>query len=201
MEQMSRDPYGDALRAIRNLAAAGRFGWGEPLVVKDLSEEIGYSHTPVREALACLAGEGLIERRRGRGYFFPALTAPDVIDLWELEWAYVHAALQLHGPRTAGLQKAAGSVTTSGFEPLFCALVRGSGNAALADAHAQITERLVPVRRGAETLRPDWTPDPDALIAAARMGEESLFLELFDTHHRQRCSLADRIALHMQRGA
>lgn len=201
MESLARDPYGDALKAIRDLAASGRFGWGEPLVVKDLSEEIGYSHTPVREALACLAGEGLIERRRGRGYFFPALTAPDVIDLWELEWAYVHAALQLHGPRTARLQKAAGTIDRAGFEALFAAVVDGSGNAALAEAHAQITERLVPIRRGAEALSPDWSPDAEALLAAARSGDEPRFLELFDAHHRQRCALADRIALHMQRGA
>lgn len=200
METTFRDPYGDALKAIRDLLASGRFGWGEPLVVKDLSEEIGYSHTPVREALACLAGEGLIDRRRGRGYFFPALTAADVIDLWELEWAYIHAALQLHGPRTARLQKA-GAVDAPGFEGLFSALAQGSGNAALADAHALITERLVPIRRGAETLRPDWAPDATDLISAARLGEAPLFLELFDAHHRQRCGLSDRIALHMQRGA
>jgi len=201
MEPSFRDPYGDALRALRDLADAGRFGWGEPLVVKDLSEEIGYSHTPVREALACLAGEGLIERRRGRGYFFPSLTAPDVIDLWDLEWAYVHAALRLHAPRPANLQKAAGAVDRPTFLHLFSAVVVGSGNAALARAHAQLTERLSPVRRGVAILNPDWTPSPADLLDAARSGDDRLFLEEFEGHHRQRCALADRVALHMQRTA
>lgn len=200
MESTSRDPYGDALKAIRDLAAANRFGWGEPLVVKDLSEEIGYSHTPVREALACLAGEGLIERRRRRGYFFPALTAPDVTDLW-VQWAYVHAALQLHGPRPARLQKAAGALEAPTFDALLAAVVAGSGNAALTRAHQRLDERLGPVRRGAETLGPIWSPTAADLHASARAGEDRLFLELFEAHHRQRCGLADRIALHMQRGA
>ncbi|MFT4954868.1 MAG: DNA-binding GntR family transcriptional regulator [Brevundimonas sp.] len=199
MEHALRDPYGDALRALRELAAAGRFGWGEPLVVKDLAEEIGYSHTPVREALACLAGEGLFERRRGRGYFFPSLTAADVIDLWDLDWAYLHAALRLHDPRLTGLQKAAGGVGRAAFEDLFTALIACSGNSALGRAHGQLADRLIPVRRAESALSPHWTPGPADLISAAREGRHADFLELFEAHHRQRCALAEAVAVHMQR--
>lgn len=201
MDHPPRDPYGDALKALRDLAAGGRFGWGEPLVVKDLSEEIGYSHTPVREALARLSGEGLIERRRGRGYFFPSLTAPDVIDLWDLEWAYVHAALRLHAPRPANLQRAAGLANRPTFADLFSAVVSGSGNAALARAHDQLAERLAPVRRTVLGLDPVWSPTAGDLLEAARAGDDPAFLERFEAHHRQRCALADRIAMHMQRTA
>jgi len=74
----SRDPYGTALGAVRRFADDGRFVPGEPIVVTELAAEVGLSATPVREALACLAGQGLIERRRGRGYFYPALDGSEI---------------------------------------------------------------------------------------------------------------------------
>ena len=77
----ARDPYGVALGAMRQFAREGRFEPGDPLVVTDLAAEIGLSPTPVREALACLAGEGLIERQRGKGSFYPVLSAAEIIDL------------------------------------------------------------------------------------------------------------------------
>ncbi|MCQ4078953.1 GntR family transcriptional regulator, partial [Klebsiella pneumoniae] len=61
----SRDPYNDALTALAAFAGSGRFGWGEPLVATALAAELELSQTPVREALARLAGEGLIEHRPG----------------------------------------------------------------------------------------------------------------------------------------
>lgn len=72
-----RDPYHSALNALAGFAAAGRFGWGEPLVATALAEELRLSPTPVREALARLAGEGVIEHRPGRGYFAPSPTASE----------------------------------------------------------------------------------------------------------------------------
>ena len=76
-----RDPYHSALNALAGFAAAGRFGWGEPLVATALAEELRLSPTPVREALARLAGEGVIEHRPGRGYFAPSPTASDIAEM------------------------------------------------------------------------------------------------------------------------
>ncbi|KAK0361204.1 hypothetical protein LTR94_024288 [Friedmanniomyces endolithicus] len=73
-----RDPYKAAMGAISSLARAGRFIPGESLVVSELAVEVGYSPTPVREALACLAGRGMIERHKGKGYFYPKLAAAEL---------------------------------------------------------------------------------------------------------------------------
>lgn len=83
----SRDPYGVALCALRQWTAERLFAPGQALVVTDLAERIGLSPTPVREALACLAGEGLIDRRKGKGYLYPADTAPTLLDLYALQRA------------------------------------------------------------------------------------------------------------------
>ncbi len=67
------DPYHMALSALSGFAGEGRFGAGTPLVVTTLARELGLSPTPVREALARLAGEGVIDHWPGRGYFSPGL--------------------------------------------------------------------------------------------------------------------------------
>lgn len=62
-----RDPFDRALTALRaRLVRSGPLQ-GAPLLVTTLAGELGVSPTPVREALAWLAGEGVIARRSG-GY-------------------------------------------------------------------------------------------------------------------------------------
>ncbi|WP_392354013.1 GntR family transcriptional regulator [Brevundimonas sp. LF-1] len=54
------------------------------MVVTTLARELGLSPTPVREALARLAGEGVIEHWPGRGYFAPRLAASDIVEALRL---------------------------------------------------------------------------------------------------------------------
>lgn len=199
MTYVQRDPYGQALGALRRFTLDGRFGWGQPLVVKDLAEEIGLSHTPVREALACLAGEGLIERRRGKGYFFPALTGPDVIDLFDLDWSYVHSALTLHAPRTVTLQKLGGRPAPPDFPTLYRDFVLQTGNEALIAAYDRLLERLLPVQRAEVALDCRYVPSAADLAAAAARADHGAVLEIIARHHAQRCAEAAALARHLQR--
>ncbi len=48
-----------------------------------LSEALGVSRTPVREALSELAGEGLLRYERNRGYSTPVFALQDVRDFFE----------------------------------------------------------------------------------------------------------------------
>lgn len=197
-----RDSYGLAMKALKRFAGEGRFGWGEPLVVKDLAAEIGLSPTPVREALACLSGEGLIERQRGRGYFFPALTAPDIIDLYDLQWSYLHSALTLHARGAAALHKAATVLDPeSGFQPLFTVMVAHSANEALITAYDQLAKRLAPVWRAEADLAAAFHPTPAAIIRAITAANCTELLELVGAHHRQRCELAGETARLLRRTA
>lgn len=103
---------------------------------------MGAERAPGSEALACLAGEGLIERRRGRGYFYPTLTAADVIDLFELQLAYLHGALTLNSRGLAPLRKAvAGIDALDGVQAVFHAMIAQSDNAALTLAHRRLSHR------------------------------------------------------------
>lgn len=190
-----RDPYNAALGAVRHFAQAGRFTPGEAIVVTELAAEVGLSATPVREALACLAGEGLIERRRGRGYFYPALGVADVIDLFELQLAYLHAALTLQSRGLAPLRKAADIDPVAGAQVLFDAIIAQSANSALILAHQRLTDRLAGVLRLEHRNNDADRPKVRAMIEAIADGRIADLLSLLQRHHEDRCARARRLLI------
>jgi DNA-binding GntR family transcriptional regulator len=68
---------------LREYLRSGRLSWGEPLREASLAVRLGVSRTPVREALARLASEGLVEAH-GRSFTVPTLTEDDVEDIYDL---------------------------------------------------------------------------------------------------------------------
>ncbi|HEX7944210.1 MAG TPA: GntR family transcriptional regulator, partial [Phenylobacterium sp.] len=94
-EVRNRDPFGAVLETLRQQIRRGDLPPGEPLIVMDLAQDLGVSATPVREALAYLAGEGLIDGRRGRvrGYATWRPSAADLTELYRLHQAQVVFAL------------------------------------------------------------------------------------------------------------
>jgi DNA-binding GntR family transcriptional regulator len=68
--------------AVRRAILEGRLRPGETLSISDLAADLGVSHSPVREALQGLSGQGLVLLRPGR----TAVVAP--LDLSELEEIY-----------------------------------------------------------------------------------------------------------------
>jgi len=196
----ARDPYAVALGALRRMAGEGRFQWGEAVVVKVVAAELQLSTTPVREALACMSGLGLIEHRRGHGYFYPSLTAADIIDLYDVEWTYVHGALTLHHRGAASLQEAVAALgSRTSLRLLFAAIVDHTGNEALSARHAGIVEQL----SSPERTRLALEEDPDEAVArmtrAVALGDRDLLLELVVVHHRQRCGRAGEITRLLRR--
>ena len=189
MSYTARDPYGAALGAVRRIADSGRFSPGEPIVVTDLTGEVGLSPTPVREALACLSGQGLVDRRPRRGYFFPALSGGEIIDLFELELAYLHAALTLYPRGLAPLRKAVVAIDPAdGPAALFQAVIGSSGNAALSWAHRRLTDRLKAVLRLERTRNEADAVHVREMIKAIVDGRIPALLHLLEEHHERRCA-------------
>ncbi|MBE0550594.1 MAG: GntR family transcriptional regulator [Rubrivivax sp.] len=80
----------DALRLqLRN----GGVRPGQALQEVRIAEQLGVSRTPVREAMARLASEGLLATDR-RSFTVPALTLADVDDIYELRCLIEPAALR-----------------------------------------------------------------------------------------------------------
>ena len=85
-----RDPFGMALASLRTALEDG-LAPGQHLSVVDIAASLGLSTSPVREALSRLCGEGLVEDRRGLGYFTRAAPLEDVLGL--LAVSYTHLTL------------------------------------------------------------------------------------------------------------
>jgi DNA-binding GntR family transcriptional regulator len=69
--------------SLRQMIASGMLVTGSRIDERAISEQLGVSRTPLREAIAKLAKEGLIEQRPYRGNFVRAFSPKQVNDLYE----------------------------------------------------------------------------------------------------------------------
>lgn len=89
------EPLGDRVYAtLREYLRAGRISAGQPLQEASLASQLGVSRTPVREALARLASEGLVVAE-GRSFILPALGVGDIEDIYALRFLLEPEALRL----------------------------------------------------------------------------------------------------------
>jgi DNA-binding GntR family transcriptional regulator len=81
---------------LRERVIAGTISPGEFIREHDVSERLGVSRTPVREALARLASEGFLERIPHRGFRLPEETVDDLVEIYP-----IMTALEVLGTREA----------------------------------------------------------------------------------------------------
>lgn len=90
MEIISREDNSKhriAYSKIKNAIIKNQFAPGTLLVERQLSEQLGVSRTPIREALRKLVGEGLVEFIPNRGVFVSSIRLEDIIEIYELREA------------------------------------------------------------------------------------------------------------------
>jgi DNA-binding GntR family transcriptional regulator len=85
-------------QTLRELLRTGRIGPSERLQEVALATQLGVSRTPVREALARLASEGLVEAD-GRSFAVPGLTSEDLGDIYALRSLLEPEAIRLASSR------------------------------------------------------------------------------------------------------
>lgn len=84
---------------LRTLIVHGDLAPGTALQETQLSEELGISRTPLREALKLLAAEGLLELRSNRSAQIAPLRQSEIDDLFEVIGAIEGIAAQLAASR------------------------------------------------------------------------------------------------------
>lgn len=88
------EPLGDRVYAtLREHLRGGRIATGEPLQEAAVAAQLGVSRTPVREALARLASEGLVVAE-GRSFRVPTLADADIEDIYALRFLLEPEALR-----------------------------------------------------------------------------------------------------------
>lgn len=171
---------------LRDAVLTGALNPGEQLREQGLSEELGVSRTPLRQAMQRLVGEGLLESRRNVGVFVRKLSVGELRGVLEcrrsLEAGAAALAAQKCTPKQAvelrrlgrKVDKATGNSSwadTAGDELVFHRRVLE-----LADnpelersvAHAQLIFWTLGRRGGMAGLRPQTRPPiPHAAVAEA----------------------------------
>ncbi|GAA4486963.1 GntR family transcriptional regulator [Rhodococcus olei] len=150
--------------SLRNDLMSGRIGPGERLGEERLAEMYGVSRTPVREALARLQADGLVERdEHGLYPYRPRLD--ELAGLYELRITLeirgirriLDGSGECHDPAVLGPElerwyglRADVPAPDAGFvaldERFHTALLASSGNRALVDALAGVNAKVRPVR-------------------------------------------------------
>jgi len=85
LEQVTTETLQEkAYSAIRDSIIRNDLLPGQPLSIDELARDLGVSPTPVREALARLSADGLVERVRNRTALVAKITAEDVRQVYEV---------------------------------------------------------------------------------------------------------------------
>lgn len=84
-----------AYRAIRNAIVSGTYRPGEKLSIRGLSQSLGVSLTPVREALRRLSSEGAVSVEAYRSARIPDLSVAEIEELWLLRTLLEGGATEL----------------------------------------------------------------------------------------------------------
>lgn len=148
-----RDPFGTALSGLRRALESG-LAPGQHLPIGDIASALNLSTSPVREALSRLCGEGLIEDRRGQGYFTRTYPLEDIQGLLALERAHVRLA----AATTTTLPVAEDDVAV---EAWIAGLMKDCSSHPLVESFDRVHQRLEPLRRlhGRTTAEPGMAAD------------------------------------------
>ena len=85
----------EAYDGIRRMIHSGEFPPGAQIHERVMTEKLGLSRTPIRQALTRLASEGLVERIPRAGVFVRRLDATEMVELVELRRALEAASASM----------------------------------------------------------------------------------------------------------
>lgn len=197
MADPQAEPFSIALSVLRARLEQGRLPPGARIVAVDVADELGLSTTPVREALSRLAGEDVVEDRRGQGYFVRRLNAGDIADLYRTSLALLLIALDPRRTRRPPAEGEPESATTDDpvrdVDAAFRRWITGAGSRLLIRDFRLVQIRLGPVRRVEAELIGDLAAEASALIGseAAPRADRLALLRQF---HGLRIREAERLA-------
>lgn len=190
------EPFRQALVDLRRRLRDGALEPGARVTAREVADQLKLSHTPVREALSRLAGEGLLEDRRGDGFFVPELSAADVAVLYRLSEQLLLIAQA--GARASGeiqvTEPKADDDPIRASERLFVAWVGESRSRVTIEAYRSVAIRLASVRRHEVEFIDDLAHEAELLQRLAGPTRRRDRTGAIQAFHRRRVALAERLA-------
>ena len=181
----------------------GRLEPGAELAEVALSEQLGVSRGPIREAIGRLASEGLVTVRPRRGAVVRSLSKEEFLELYQVREALERMAMQLAVPRLAAehfeelteLNTAMDGHAARGDVAKFfeanlafhARLFDASGNGKLQESYQQLLGQLGRYRLRSLTLRGNLqrsVSEHAAILRAAKRGDADRAAQLMAEHIR-----------------
>lgn len=195
----------EAYARLRDAIISGELAPDEPLSEVALAARLGISRTPVREALARLADDGLVVAQTGRGARVSGISLTDINDLFEVREALEVLAAQLASRNLRGgpadleqlIDQFEPFESTDGEPPFesYYALTAAMDGALIAKAgNRRLEEALREVWGHSRRLRQYASHDVERLEASAR--EHRIILRAVCDRDLERVETAVRT--HMQ---
>lgn len=187
---------------------------GESLSEKALSERLGLSRTPIREACQRLAREGLVRLVPGRGAFVAEISIPDVVELFQIREALEAFAARLaaRNPDPALIDGLIADLDATKLdEPadveayydlstrIDLAILEMASNSRLSRALDEVWTQVTRARRVASTNASRLQGSAEehrAILSAIRSGDESVAHEAMASHVQRSLS---HLLLHVGR--
>jgi DNA-binding GntR family transcriptional regulator len=180
-----------ATGALRSMILSGELTPGEHLVEERLTEQLGISRPPLREAMRILQHEGLIVTRPRRGSTVVTLTEQDVYEIITLRRALERLAVELGVPVREPERLERIRLTLQQMEDHAAAQDRPALVRAGYDFHAAIVG-LAGHRRLEETY--GWVKQQMLLCMARNLEVREHFFENLEEHVARHRHLFDLIA-------
>ncbi len=190
-----RDPFSHALDNLRSRATGGVWKPGAPVVIIDEARRLGLSTTPVREALAWLCGEGLMERAPRAGYLLPRLDASLLRDRLWLRLRCLTASLELTEDLTSSVSAEDDGGDEMGVKELFERLIRATGNRALIDSYLRVDAQLRMVTDAESRVFLHGADEGRELVRLAGVGSRGQLAAGIAAFHRRRIDNAALLVL------
>jgi DNA-binding GntR family transcriptional regulator len=208
--------HDQAAARLRLLIVRGDLSPEQPLLEADLSDALGISRTPLREALKQLASEGLVELRLNRSAVVAPLRPAELVELFEAVGAIERSAAELAAirmnerdiERLEALQQRIEWHHDRGelrdyFEvnqQIHGAIVGFAGNSVLKATHDMLMPRAERARFLALSVRGRWdeSVDEHREILAALKARDATRAGALLGHHVRRTGLVMADALQAQ---
>lgn len=188
---------------LRTGILEGELEPGTELAEVALSEQLGVSRGPIREAIGRLAAEGLVNVRPRRGAVVRSLTKDEFLELYQVREALERMAVQLAVPRlteeqcdelaalNAVMDAHAARNDVEGFfqanVDFHARLLEASGNVKLQELYRQLLGQLGRYRLRSLTLRGNLqrsVSEHAAIVRAAKRGDADRAAQLMAEHIR-----------------
>jgi len=196
----NRDPFHQALGSLRLRVEQGLYGAGRPVVIAEEAQRLGLSTTPVREALAWLAGAGLVERAPLGGYVTPQLDSATVRDRFSFRLHCLRLSLESTGGLPAPLTPDEDSARTLLHRDLD-RLVQSSGSDALLDAFRRVSSRLSQICGAEEQVFADLDDEAAGISTLLAQADIQALEAALGRYHHRRMEAAALLVLEATAGA